>query len=93
MSGKRAVDKNMPLQEQNLVEWAKPLLNNKHKISQVMDVRIEGEYSSRDAMKLAHIIIQCLSEKPEYRPKIQEIVRSLEQLQHSDDTVGGVRSS
>jgi len=38
MSGKRAVDKNMPLQEHNLVEWAKPLLNSKDTISQVMDV-------------------------------------------------------
>lgn len=93
MSGKHAVDKNRPLREQNLVEWAKPLLNSKRKISQVMDVRIEGQYSSREAMKLAHIVIQCLSEKPEYRPKIQEILRSLEQLQHSDDTVGGVGSS
>lgn len=46
-----------------------------------MDVRIEGQYSSREAMKLAHIVIQCLSE----RPKIEEIVRSLEQLQDSKD--------
>jgi len=89
MSGKRAVDRNRPHREQNLVEWAKPLLNSKRKISQVMDVHIEGQYSSREAMKLAHIVIQCLSEKP----KIEEIVRSLEKLQDSKDTVGGVESS
>lgn len=89
MSGKRAVDKNRPLREQNLVEWAKPLLNSKRKISQVMDVRIEGQYSSREAMKLAHIVIQCLSE----RTKIEKIVRSLKQLQNSNDKVGGVGSS
>jgi len=92
MSGKRAVDKNMPLQEHNLVEWAKPLLNSKDTISQVMDVCIEGQYSSHEAMKLAHIVIQCLSERPEYRPKIEEIVRSLEQLHDSNDTTGGVGS-
>jgi len=53
---------------------------------------IEGQYSSHEAMKLAHIVIQCLSERPEYRPKIEEIVRSLEQLHDSNDTTGGVGS-
>nr|WIL59841.1 nodulation protein [Melilotus officinalis] len=93
MSGKRAFDRNRPLREHDLVEWAKPLLTRKHKISQVMDVRIEGQYSSREAKKLAHIVIQCLSERPEHRPKTEEIVRSLEQLQDSNDTIGGVVSS
>jgi hypothetical protein len=93
MSGKRAVDRNRPLREHNLVEWAKPLLKSKHKISQVIDVRIEGQYSSREAKKLAEVVIQCLSKRPEYRPKIEEIARSLEKLQDSNDTIGGVGSS
>jgi len=64
MSGKRALDNNRPFLERNLVAWAKQLLTSKRKISQVMDARIEGQYSSSEAMKLAHIIIRCLSESP-----------------------------
>jgi len=57
MSGKRAFDKNRPLCELNLVEWATPLLNNNRKIFQVMDFDIEGQYSLREAMKVADIAI------------------------------------
>lgn len=86
MSGKRALDKNRPSGEHNLVEWAKPLLTKKRKISQVMDARIEGQYSLHEAMKVAHVAIQCLSIEPKYRPNIDEVVRSLEeQLQDSKE--------
>lgn len=93
MSGKRALDKNRPSGEHMLVEWAKPLLVSRRKISQVMDARIEGQYSSHEAMKVAHIAIQCLSVEQKYRPNIDVVVRSLEQLQESNSTVGGVGSS
>ncbi|RDY13494.1 Receptor-like cytoplasmic kinase 176, partial [Mucuna pruriens] len=86
MSGKRAVDGNRPNGEQKLVEWAKPLLINKHKISQVMDARIEGQYSKREAKKVAHLAIQCLSTEQKARPNIYEVVRSLEHLHDSKDT-------
>ncbi|KAH7404046.1 hypothetical protein KP509_15G008300 [Ceratopteris richardii] len=32
LTGRRAVDKNRPFEEQNLVEWARPFLNDKRKI-------------------------------------------------------------
>lgn len=92
MLGKQALVENRPW-ENNLVEWAKPLLISKRKISQVMDVDIKGQYSSREAMKVAHIVIQCLSEIPRCRPSISEVVKLLEQLQDSNDTVGGVGRS
>jgi hypothetical protein len=92
MLGKQALVENRPW-ENNLVEWAKPLLISKRKISQVMDVHIKGQYSSREAMKLAHIVIQCLAEISRCRPSISEVVNLLEQLQDSNDTVGGVGRS
>ncbi|KAK7379261.1 hypothetical protein VNO80_04717 [Phaseolus coccineus] len=86
MSGKRALDDNRPSGEHNLVEWAKPLLINKHKISQVMDARIEGQYSKREAKRIAHLAIQCLSTEQKVRPNIEDVVRSLEHLQDSNHT-------
>jgi len=86
MSAKRALDNNRPSGEHSLVEWAKPLLTNKHKISQVMDARIEGQYSKREAKRIAHLAIQCLSTEQKLRPNIYEVVRSLENLHDSKDT-------
>jgi hypothetical protein len=93
MSGKHAFDRKRPLEEQNLVEWAKPLLVSKRKISKVIDSHIQGQYSSRGVMKVARVIIQCLSERPKYRPNIDEVMRSLEQLHDSNDIVDGVGNS
>ncbi|XP_058781829.1 receptor-like cytoplasmic kinase 176 [Vicia villosa] len=88
MSGKCVFDKNRPQNERNLIEWAKPLLLNKCKIFRVMDCYIEGQYSPREAMKVACIVICCLSETPKNRPNMDEVVTALEQLQDSDDTIG-----
>lgn len=93
MSGKRALDSNRPSGEHNLIEWAKPYLSNKRRIFQVMDARIEGQYSTREAMKVANLAIQCLSVEPRFRPKMDEVVRALEELQDSGEkTVAGVGS-
>lgn len=94
MSGKRALDNNRPSGEHNLIEWAKPYLNSKRRVFQVMDARIEGQYTVRQAMKVADLAVRCLSVEPRFRPKMDEIVRVLEELQGSSvDTAGGVRSS
>jgi serine/threonine protein kinase len=93
MSGKRALDKNRPFVEHNLIASLKPLLVDKCKIFRAMDARIEGQYSSGEAVKVAHIVTKCLSEGPKYRPNIDEVVRSLEQVQDSNDPISGVESS
>ncbi|GAU31113.1 hypothetical protein TSUD_212200, partial [Trifolium subterraneum] len=94
MSGKRALDTNRPSGEHNLIEWAKPYLNSKRRIFQVMDARIEGQYSLRQAVKAANLAVQCLSVEPRFRPKMDEVVRALEELQgSSDDLTGRVGSS
>ncbi|CAL5189992.1 unnamed protein product [Lathyrus oleraceus] len=94
MSGKRALDNNRPSGEHNLIEWAKPYLNSKRRIFQVMDARIEGQYTVRQAMKVANLAIQCLSVEPRFRPKMDEVVIALEELQgSSDDSVGEAGSS
>jgi len=80
MSGKRSLDYNRPRWEHNLVAWARPLLINKDKIYQVMDSRIEGQYSWHEATEVARIAIQCLSFSPKNRPNIDDVVRSLEKL-------------
>ncbi|PON64193.1 Mitogen-activated protein kinase kinase kinase [Trema orientale] len=87
LSGRRAVDKNRPSGEHNLVEWAKPYLANKRKIFRILDNRLEGQYSMDVAHKAATLALRCLSTEAKFRPNMGEVVTALEQLQDSKETV------
>lgn len=93
LSGRRAVDKNRPSGEHNLVEWAKPYLANKRKIFRVLDNRLEGQYSMDVAYKAATLALRCLSTEPKFRPNMVEVVTVLEQLQDSNDPNNNHRNS
>ncbi|XP_022765161.1 receptor-like cytoplasmic kinase 176 [Durio zibethinus] len=92
LTGKRAMDKNRPSREQNLVDWARPYLTSKRKIFRVMDARIEGQYTPDVALKAAYLALQCLSIEPKLRPNMDAVVKALEQLQDSGDK-GGPRNA
>lgn len=92
LSGRRAVDKNRPTGEHNLVEWAKPYLANKRKIFRVLDNRLEGQYTMEGAFKTATLALRCISTEAKFRPTMDEIVTTLEQLQDSAVT-GGAESN
>ncbi|KAL8480358.1 hypothetical protein ACS0TY_027050 [Phlomoides rotata] len=83
LTGKKAIDKNRPTGEHNLVEWAKPYLTNKRRIFRVMDIRIEGQYSVDRAVKAANLALQCICMDPRSRPNMDEVIAALEQLQDS----------
>lgn len=86
LSGHKAVDKNRPSGEHNLVEWAKPYLANKRKIFRVLDNRLEGQYSMEAAFKATTLALRCLSAEAKFRPRMNEVVTALEQLQDSGES-------
>ncbi|KAL2328753.1 hypothetical protein Fmac_022180 [Flemingia macrophylla] len=81
LSGRRAVDKNRPSGQQNLIEWAKPYLSNKRKLVRVLDNRLEGQYALEEAYKVATLSLRCLAAESKLRPNMDEVVTDLEQLQ------------
>lgn len=85
LTGRRSVDKNRPPREQNLVEWARPMLNDSRKVSRIMDPRLEGQYSEMGTKKAAALAYQCLSHRPRSRPSMSTVVKILEPLQDFDD--------
>ncbi|PKU59013.1 Protein kinase APK1A, chloroplastic [Dendrobium catenatum] len=86
LSGRRAVDKNRPLGEHNLVEWARPYLTNKRKVFRILDRRLEGQHSFEGAQKVASLAFRCLSSEGRLRPSMENVVAVLEQLQKTNDT-------
>ncbi|KAL6131469.1 hypothetical protein ACLB2K_069844 [Fragaria x ananassa] len=85
LSGKRVFDKNRPPGEQNLVEWAKPLLVRKHRVLQIFDGYIKGQFSVTSSLKAVDLAFQCLSRNPKLRPNMKNVVKALEKLQQSCD--------
>ncbi|KAG4197619.1 hypothetical protein ERO13_A05G034100v2 [Gossypium hirsutum] len=89
LTGRRSVDKNRCPREQNLVEWARPMLNDARKLGRIMDPRLEGQYSETAARKAAALAYQCLSHRPKQRPKMSDVVKTLEPLQDDEDVLVG----
>ncbi|KAK7388268.1 hypothetical protein VNO78_23080 [Psophocarpus tetragonolobus] len=85
LTGRRSVDKGRPPREQNLVEWARPVLNDSRKLSRIMDPRLEGQYSEEGARKAAALAYQCLSHRPRSRPLMSTVVKVLEPLKDFHD--------
>ncbi|KAG6417988.1 hypothetical protein SASPL_120185 [Salvia splendens] len=83
LSGRRAIDKNRPSGEHNLVEWCRPFLPNKRKVFRIMDNRLEGQYSMEVAQKVANLALRCISLEPKLRPNMQDVVKELEQIKDS----------
>ncbi|EOA40572.1 hypothetical protein CARUB_v10009302mg [Capsella rubella] len=89
LSGRRAVDKNRPSGERNLVEWAKPYLVNKRKIFRVIDNRLQDQYSMEEACKVATLSLRCLTTEVKLRPNMSEVVSHLEHIQSLNAAIGG----
>lgn len=83
--GRRSMDKTRPSREYNLVEWARPLLNNNRKLLRIIDPRLEGQYCVKSALKAASLAHQCLSQNPKGRPSMNIVVEQLESLQSTMD--------
>ncbi|XP_010918257.1 probable serine/threonine-protein kinase PIX13 [Elaeis guineensis] len=81
LSGQRALDTSRPSGKHNLVDWAKPLLSDRRKLARLMDPRLEGQYSSKAALKAAQLTLRCLAGEPKNRPSMKEVVETLEHIE------------
>ena len=92
LTGRRSVDKTRPSKEQSLVDWARPKLNDKRKLLQIIDSRLEDQYSARAAQKACSLAYYCLSHNPKARPLMSDVVETLEPLQASSGSEGSFQA-
>ncbi len=93
LTGRRSMDKNRPSGEQNLVEWARPYLNDRRKLFRLIDQRLEGHYSMKGAQKAAILSHHCLSRDPKSRPLMGDVVDTLAPLQDLKDMASNSHQS
>ena len=77
ITGRRAVEKNLPRNEQKLLEWARHYVSDSRKFHLLVDPRLEGQYCIKSAQKLATLANKCLTKHPKCRPKMSEVVEIL----------------
>lgn len=77
ITGRRAVERNLPRNEQKLLEWIKPYVSDPKKFHLIVDPRLEGECNIKLAQKLASLANKCLMKQPKNRPKMSEVVEIL----------------
>ena len=85
LTGKRSIDRNRPSREQSLVEWARPQLKDPKRLGRFMDPRLEGQFSTKGALKAASLARKCLSHNPKCRPTMSDVVSVLEPLLDLND--------
>lgn len=79
------MDKKRPSGEQNLVAWARPYLADKRKFYQLVDPRLELNYSVKGVQKISQLAYICLSRDPKSRPSMDEVVKALTPLLDLND--------
>ncbi|KAB2079607.1 hypothetical protein ES319_A05G016000v1 [Gossypium barbadense] len=85
LTGRRSMDKKRPSGEQNLVTWARPYLADKRKLYQLVDPRLELNYSLKGVLKVSQLAYNCLHRDPKARPTMDEVVKVLTPLQDLND--------
>uniref|UniRef100_A0A6M2EZJ5 non-specific serine/threonine protein kinase n=1 Tax=Populus davidiana TaxID=266767 RepID=A0A6M2EZJ5_9ROSI len=77
ITGRRAVERNLPRGEHKLLEWVKPFVSDSKKLHRILDPRLEGQYCIRSAQKLSALANKCVAKQPRSRPKMSEVVEML----------------
>ncbi|KAJ3695480.1 hypothetical protein LUZ60_000857 [Juncus effusus] len=77
LTGRRSMDKKRPSGQQNLVMWARPYLSDNRKLFQLVDPRLELNYSIKGVQKVGQIAYCCLSRDPKSRPSLDEVVKMI----------------
>ncbi|KAK8660904.1 hypothetical protein V6N13_051811 [Hibiscus sabdariffa] len=85
LTGRRSMDKKRPSGEQNLVTWARPYLADKRKLHQLVDPRLELNYSLKGVQKVSQLALNCLHRDAKSRPTMDEVVKVLTPLQDLND--------
>ncbi|KAK9135671.1 hypothetical protein Syun_015001 [Stephania yunnanensis] len=80
ITGQRAVDTNRPAGQHNLVEWLKPFLGERRKLTRIVDPRLDGQYPPKGLIQAAELALKCLGAEPRVRPSMKEVVEVLERI-------------
>ncbi|KAL1320241.1 probable serine/threonine-protein kinase PBL23 [Arachis duranensis] len=77
ITGRRVIDTTRDIEEQNLIEWAQPLLKDKKQFSLIADPLLNGQFPAKGLFQALAVAAMCLQEDPEKRPDMDDVVTAL----------------
>ncbi|KAH0462201.1 hypothetical protein IEQ34_009776 [Dendrobium chrysotoxum] len=80
ITGRRSIDRNLPRNEQKLLDWVKPYATDPKKFHLIIDPRLKGNYSLKSVQKLIALANKCLMKRPKDRPPMSKVVQMLDEI-------------
>ncbi|XP_077236082.1 putative serine/threonine-protein kinase PBL21 [Tasmannia lanceolata] len=78
ITGRKPIETKRTRTEENLILWAKPLLQREGSIEELLDPRLKrGSYSSSQAARMVRAAAACLNNEESGRPSINKIIAIL----------------
>eukprot|EP00250_Pteridium_aquilinum_P016033 c22906_g2_i2 orf=597-2900(+) len=86
ITGRRPIDNTKSKGQENLVVWARPLLEDESSTDQLIDPKLEGLYNAGQLKNMMMAAALCLRQSPQMRPCMSRILKLLtgevEDLEH-----------
>ncbi|XP_073012077.1 probable serine/threonine-protein kinase PBL19 isoform X1 [Typha latifolia] len=79
LTGRRALERNRPHDEQKLLDWVKKFPADNRNFSMIIDPKLRNQYSLKAAREVAKLADSCLVKNPKDRPSMSEVVERLKQ--------------
>ncbi|KAK9071580.1 hypothetical protein SSX86_008008 [Deinandra increscens subsp. villosa] len=80
LTGLRVFDKTRAKNEQDLVQWARPILLKKKKLMTIVDPGLGDDYPQEAMYKCAKLVLKCTKTESKDRPSIEQVLQSLERI-------------
>ncbi|KAL0843026.1 hypothetical protein Bca101_016271 [Brassica carinata] len=80
ITGRKAIDTEMPRGEQNLVTWARQLFNDRRRFIKLADPKLKGRFPTRALYQALSVASMCIQEEAATRPLIADVVTALSYL-------------
>ncbi|KAI4295874.1 hypothetical protein L6164_035872 [Bauhinia variegata] len=85
ISGRRVFDKSRTTEEQNLIDWAQPLFEDRKKFTLMADPLLKDNFPVKGLFKALAVAAMCLQQEAETRPLMADVVTALEHLVKTKD--------
>ncbi|WJX93613.1 Proline-rich receptor-like protein kinase perk13 [Trifolium repens] len=94
VTGRKPVDETMPLGDESLVEWARPLLIHAfetREFGELVDPRLEKHYVESEMFRMIEAAAACVRHSAPKRPRMSQVVRALDSGDEISDLSNGVK--
>ncbi|XP_020265941.1 probable serine/threonine-protein kinase PBL25 isoform X2 [Asparagus officinalis] len=77
VTGRRVIDTQRNIYEQNLVTWAQPMFKDQKRYKELVDPLLKGDYPTKGLNQALAVAAMCLQEDAETRPMMTDVVTAL----------------